>query len=111
MTARERRRTILEVLNQRRHVTRENLAYEFGVTARMIDYDIEKLSLEYPIYTVPGRGGGVYVDENFELRKEYLTDEQAAFLERITADLSPEDSSIAISILQKFGFQRKRRRS
>ena len=43
MTAAERRQSIIEALNVRRQETVDNLAFEFGVAARTIRYDIERL--------------------------------------------------------------------
>ena len=65
----ERRRAIMEVLCVRRHETRGNLAFEFGVSKRTIECDIQSLSLEYPIYTTQGRGGGIHVVAGFELKQ------------------------------------------
>lgn len=45
MTAAERRQAILEALCMRRHETRENLANEFGVSKRTIEYDVLNLML------------------------------------------------------------------
>ena len=61
----ERRCAIMEVLCARRHETRGNLANEFGVSKRTIEYDVQSLSLDYPIYTTQGKGGGIYVVEGF----------------------------------------------
>lgn len=44
MTASERRMALIEVLCLRRHDTRENLAFEFGVSKRTIEYDVQILS-------------------------------------------------------------------
>lgn len=59
VTANERRRAILETLCRRRRDTRENLAFEFGVSVRTIEYDVQRLSQRYPIYTEQGRAGGI----------------------------------------------------
>lgn len=80
MTARERRRAIIELLCVRRHEKRDNLAREFGVSKRTIEYDILQLSLEYPIYTTTGRYGGVSVVEGFCLSEEKLSCRQQALL-------------------------------
>ena len=64
---------ILEVLCRRRSDTVENLANEFGVSKRTIKYDIEYLSLSYPVYTVQGNGGGIYITDGYtdeELKKK-----------------------------------------
>lgn len=77
--SKERRRAIMEVLCARRHETRGNLAFEFGVSKRTIEYDVQSLSLEYPIYTTQGRGGGIHVVAGFELKQteRKVTDRQS----------------------------------
>lgn len=102
MTVSERRRAIIEALCRRRYDTSENLASEFGVTVRTVYNDITALSLEYPIYTLQGNGGGIYVEESFRLDRQYLSDEQARLLETLLPQLSGEQSEIMQSILDKF---------
>ena len=96
MTASERRNAILEILCMRRFETVENLAFEFGVTGRTIRNDILILSLDYPIYTVQGNGGGIHVDENYRLGKSYLKDEQRELLERLMPNLIGKDAEILL---------------
>ena len=67
--SKERRRAIMEILCARRHETRGNLAFELGVSKRTIEHDVQSLSLEYPIYTTQGRGGGIHVVAGFELKQ------------------------------------------
>lgn len=74
MTVFERRMALLEVLCLRRHDTRENLASEFGVSKRTIEYDVQILSADYPIFSIQGKGGGIFVMEGFNLHKKYLTE-------------------------------------
>ncbi len=105
MTASERRNAILEILCMRRFETVENLAFEFGVTGRTIRNDILILSLDYPIYTVQGNGGGIHVDENYRLGKSYLKDEQRELLERLMPNLIGKDAEIMKSILKTFGLK------
>ena len=73
MTARERRKAMLEVLCLRGHDTRANLDFEFGVSKRTIEYDVQILSLEFPIYTQQGKGGGIYVSKGFRISQQCLT--------------------------------------
>lgn len=103
MTANERRRLILQTLCRRRHETRENLAFEFGVSKRTIEYDILTLSLEYPVFTTQGNGGGIYVMEGFYLDKSYFTDKQYDLLKRLFYTLIGEDAVIMKTILRDFG--------
>ena len=105
MTASERRNAILEVLCMRRVEQINNLAFQFGVTGRTIRNDILMLSLEYPIYTLQGNGGGVYVDEKFKLGKVYLKSEQQELLERILPGLDEKDAETMKSIIKTFGLK------
>ncbi len=105
MTSSERRNAILEVLCMRRFETVENLAFEFGVTGRTIRNDILMLSLEYPIYTAKGNGGGIRVDEKYRLGKTYLKDEQQELLERLLPGLNGKDAEVMKSILKTFGLK------
>ena len=105
MTASERRNAILEVLCIRSVEQINNLAFQFGVTGRTIRNDILMLSLEYPIYTLQGNGGGVYVDEKFKLGKVYLKSEQQELLERILPGLDEKDAETMKSIIKTFGLK------
>lgn len=105
MTASERRNAILETLCVRRFENINNLAFEFGVTARTIRNDIFALSLEYPIYTVQGNGGGIYVDEKYRLGKKYLKGEQQELLERLLTGLDGNDAEVMKSIIKTFGLK------
>lgn len=102
MTPNERRRAILEALCSRRHDTRENLAFEFNVSKRTIEYDVLQLSLTYPIYTSQGNGGGIHVVDGYQLDKCYLSDKQTALLESLMQTLSDEDEKTMKSILKAF---------
>ena len=102
MTAGERRMALLEVLCLRRHDTRENLAFEFGVSKRTIEYDVQILSANYPIFSVQGKGGGIYVMEGYELHKKYLTDKQSEVLRELAVTLSEENKRVVLSILKDF---------
>lgn len=105
MTASERRNAILEVLSIRRVEQINNLAFQFGVSEKTIRRDILTLSLEYPIYTLQGNGGGVYVDERFKLGKAYLKSEQQELLERILPGLDGKDAEVMRSIIKTFGLK------
>lgn len=111
MSASERRRAIIEALCQRRYDTRENLASEFSVTKRTIENDVLALSLEYPIYTVQGNGGGIYVEEGYRLDRKYLSDEQAELLEKLASGLSGRELSVMQTILQTFKLNKHKRES
>lgn len=101
-SAAERRIAILEYLCECRHTTRERLMTEFGVSNRTIERDLLLLSCSYPIYTVQGVGGGVFIEEGFKLGMKYLTETQSQLLERLTGGLKGADKQIMESILKTF---------
>ena len=63
MNTAHRRQEIISILIVRRRSTANELAQELGVSIRTIHYDIEALSLDYPIYTKQGDNGGVFISE------------------------------------------------
>ena len=107
MTASERRQAILEVLSLRRHETRENLAQEFGVSKRTIEYDVLNLMLTYPVYTVQGNGGGIYVTDNFRLDRPRMNEKQTALLQKVLLTLSGEDKETMQNIINIYGGRKK----
>ena len=107
MTAAERRQAILEVLCMRRHETRENLANEFGVSKRTIEYDVLNLMLTYPVYTVQGNGGGIYVTDNFRLDRPRMNEKQTALLQKVLLSLSGEDKETMQNIINIYGGRKK----
>lgn len=107
MTAAERRQAILEVLCLRRHETRENLANEFGVSKRTIEYDVLNLMLTYPVYTVQGNGGGIYVTDNFRLDRPRMNEKQTALLRKVLLTLSGEDKETMQNIINIYGGRKK----
>lgn len=107
MTVAERRQAILEVLCLRRHETRENLANEFGVSKRTIEYDVLNLMLTYPVYTVQGNGGGIYVTDNFRLDRPRMNEKQTALLQKVLLTLSGEDKETMQNIINIYGGRKK----
>ena len=79
----ERRSAILKALCRRRYETISNLATEFHVSERTIRRDIEVLSYTEPIYTQPGRNGGVYVVEGYRMDRMYMSEEETGILCKI----------------------------
>lgn len=98
----ERRVSVLEYLCRRRTSTLAELAGEFGVTTRTIKTDISVLSLSYPIYTVQGVSGGVFIEESYRLGNKYFSDTQTELLERLARGLCDDDKRTMESILKVF---------
>lgn len=98
----ERRRCLICKLYERRIDTIENLAFELGVCKHTIARDIQVLSLEYPIFTKPGRYGGVYILDGSHLEQRQLTIRQRDFLIEMGKRLPEEDAIYMRSIIAGF---------
>lgn len=79
----ERRQGIMKILCRRRHETIVKLASEFDVSMRTIQRDIDVLSTTEPIYTLPGRYGGVYVVDGYSIDRMYMTDLEIDVLKKL----------------------------
>lgn len=99
----ERRQRIIEILNMRRSEKIENLAFEFNVTRRTIENDIQVLSCSYPIDTKTGPTGCVYVQDGFDLYERYLTAKQFEVLEELKGVATGEQAKVLETILRSFG--------
>lgn len=88
----ERRNAILKALCRRRYETITNLATEFEVSERTIRRDVEILSYTEPLYTQPGRNGGVYVVEGYQPSRMYMSEEELKVLCKIR-DASDEQNT------------------
>jgi predicted DNA-binding transcriptional regulator YafY len=101
----ERRQAILEFMCERRHETISNLAFEFEVSERTMRYDVQILSISYPIYTATGnrnQGGGVHVVDGYYLGRKYLKPHQKVLLEQLSTALAGEDAKTMCEILKTF---------
>ena len=76
------------------------------MSRRTIEYDVERLSLHYPVYTTKGTGGGVHVEDWYKSDRIYLSAQEQRFLEQIGNSLSGEEKTMMDSIIKKFGTQR-----
>ena len=103
MSVKERRRDIWMRLLERRKDTIQNLASEFNVSPRTIRYDIDALSLSYPIETVRGRyGGGVKVSDWYHPSRNTLSPEQMGLLKKLAPNLEGDDLTVMNSIISQF---------
>ena len=103
----ERREKILELLCIRRQDTIKHLAEEFQVSERTIKYDIEELTLTYPINTIRGRyGGGVKVKDGYYVGRNYLKPAQENLLLKLLPSLSEKDTETMNSILKDFSLDK-----
>lgn len=104
MGAAERRLEIMKILCRRRHEKMSNLAFEFGVSLRTIQRDIDEISTTIPIYIKTGRyEGGVYVMEGYYLERLYMKESEIALLKKVKEIfLKHENCSLNDYEMQKF---------
>lgn len=98
----ERRSRILDLLIQRKHSTRIELAMEFNVSVDTIARDILYLSSIAPIYTKQGNQGGVYILPGYRSYKNYLTDAEENCLYGLIKKSSNEERRILCGVITKF---------
>ena len=78
------------------------LAYLYNVSESTVKRDLIFLSSCIPIETKSGNGGGVFLNLEFESRKQYLTLNEKALLERLSKTLSTKDRVLMRTIINKF---------
>lgn len=109
MRATERRQALLEIICERRHEKMDNLAFELGVSRKTIMRDVLELSISYPIYTAAGRyDSGVFVEDDYYLGKQYLSDEQQELLVTMLGNCDENQKKIMLAIIKKFGRKDKK---
>ena len=97
------RMEIISILSAKRHITTRELALEFGVTRRTILYDIAALSFDYPIYTKPGEGGGIFITENYKPYSNTLTPTELETLYRLYRKSEGKEKEILFWIIHNYG--------
>ena len=107
----ERRYEILKYLCSRRMANRQELSYRFGVSLRTIERDLLVLEGSYPIYTMQGGGGGIYMMEGFKLGENYLSERQKSLLLRLMSKLSGEDEKTMREIIRTFSMPERKKQN
>lgn len=102
MTALERKEMLLNILIARKYESLDNLAFELEVSKSTIKRDVLELSLSYPVYTQQGKGGGVFIEKDYYLFKQYLKSEEQECLEHFLEIANPEQQRILTNILNKY---------
>lgn len=68
---------ILFILLEKGSVTAPALAEKFEVSSRTIYRDIDALSAAgVPVYAIRGKGGGIFLQENYVIDKNFFSDEE-----------------------------------
>ncbi|MCM1500058.1 MAG: HTH domain-containing protein [Clostridium sp.] len=103
MNVSERRDEIISILIVRRHTTTNELAYELDVSVRTIEYDIQALSLKYPIYTKPGVAGGVFMSDHYNPHINSLTPKELQTLIEVYQAAEERHKETLLQIIHKYG--------
>ncbi|MCL2564480.1 MAG: YafY family transcriptional regulator [Defluviitaleaceae bacterium] len=97
---------IVYLLMDKKRVTANELASHFEVSKRTILRDIDTLSAAgIPIYTTQGKGGGIFIQDNFVLNKTFISeDEQNQILFSLQSMAATEliEADQILSKLQSF---------
>ena len=68
---------IVYLLMNRKQITANELAVHFEVSKRTILRDIDTLTMAgIPIYTTQGKGGGIFIQDNFVLNKAVISEDE-----------------------------------
>lgn len=98
-----RRTEIINILIIRRHATANELAQEFGVSIRTIQYDIQALTPVYPIYTKQGENGGIFIREDYKPYANSLTPMEVAALHELYDWTEGIHKKVLFQVLRKYG--------
>ena len=98
----ERQEAIWDIILQRSYETVPNLAYELGVCIRTIYEDVNKMRRKYPVETIRGKYGGVYLVHKPNNAKKCLTPIQEKTLWDVIPSQPIETQKILQSILDAF---------
>jgi len=97
---------IVYLLMNKKKVTANELATHFEVSKRTILRDIDTLTTAgIPIYTIQGKGGGIFIQDNFMLNKALVSeDEQKQILFSLQSMSATElvDTNQVLGRLQRF---------
>ena len=103
MDTAHRRMEIISILSAKGHITMRELAWELDVSRRTIMNDIIALSFDYPVYTKPGEGGGVFITENYRPYVNTLTQTELETLCRLYGKSEGKEKEILFRIIHKYG--------
>lgn len=98
----ERRQLMLEFIIENKKTNLDMLSEKFGVSESTIRRDILILSCSYPIETVRGGGGGIFIAKGYCLGMKYMTEEQVTLLKKLSGTLSEGDEIIMQTIIRTF---------
>ena len=93
---------ILFILLEKGSATAPDLAKKFEVSPRTIYRDIDALSAAgIPVYAVRGKGGGIFVQENYVLDKALFSDEEQQHILIALQNLNLANGTLDNSLISK----------
>lgn len=98
----ERRMEILAILLNQKMISRLELARRFSVSNDAINRDIVTLSRYAPICSKMGRYGGIYILDEYNAKKVYLSRDEEYLLEKLLQYLSGKEYRLLKNVLYKF---------
>lgn len=103
MRIRERQAEIISILRGRKSETVPRLARQLGVSKNTIYRDIAQLSIDYPLTTQQGNGGGVTLLERTHPYKKLFTREQQQVLTELLAIADKRQAEVLTGMLEAYG--------
>lgn len=95
---------IVYLLLEKQHVTAKELAERFEVSKRTILRDIDTLTIAgIPLYTSKGKGGGIFLLEDFTLNKTTITEEEQSQILLALQSLTATEHIDVSGVLSKLG--------
>jgi predicted DNA-binding transcriptional regulator YafY len=98
----ERRMEILTILLNQKIVSRLELARLFSVSNDAINRDVIALSRYAPLCSKRGRYGGIYILDEYNAKKAYLSRDEEYLLEKLLQYLTGKDYILLKNVLYKF---------
>ena len=99
----ERQDEIIRILRSRKTETVPRLAQRLGVSKNTIYRDIGQLSIDYPIITQQGNGGGVTLSELNNPYKNIFSHEQQEVLIELLSVANQHQAEVLTGMLEAYG--------
>lgn len=93
---------ILAILLNQKMISRLELARHFSVSNDAINRDVIALSRYAPICSKMGRYGGIYILDEYNAKKSYLSRDEEHLLEKLLQYLSGKEYVLLKNVLYKF---------
>lgn len=103
----ERRMEIRAILLNQKMISRLELARRFSVSNDSINRDIIALSRYAPICSKMGRHGGIYILDEYNPKKAYLSRDEEYLLENLLQYLSGKEYMLLQNVLHKFAMPKE----